>query len=546
MPTVGTSLRLQYRGAWAAGTLYRINDVVYYGGSSYVATAASTGQTPSSSSSYWGHLADQGVTGAAGPAGTAGATGPTGPAGAAGVKGDTGSTGPAGVAGPTGPKGDTGLTGATGPAGTTGAKGDTGATGPAGVAGPTGPAGATGATGATGPAGASGSALAVTVKTAAYTAAVNDLVLCNATGAAFTVTLPASPAANAVVAVKKIDTTTNIVTVVGSGGTTIDGDTTLTLNAPRSGATMQYDGTNWRIQSVAVTDTTTASAAASSGGSGLTLVQKTTNYTANAGELVAAAGTVTVTLPSTAASGAVIHVRKVDGSSQTVTVSSPVNIALDNAYLFTTSIALTSPNTSIEVYFDATDNIWRQFHSSPPMPAVPLAARSGYWYSNLLGPNTPTNAATQANNIYYLPLFIPRYTTISTLSVSVQASASASMRMGVFAVDAVTGQPSTVLSQSSTVSTSTTGQKLFTLPGNLSLSAGWYFFAIACDGAPTLYGNTATPTIGVDTSYANTASPSFGQTHMLLAFSGGNTTLTSNPTIGGAGNYGFAFAYRVA
>ncbi len=107
-----------------------------------------------------------------------------------------------------------------------------------------------------------------TVKTAAYTASAGELVLCNAAGGAFTVTLP--PAiAGSTVGVKKTDSGNNAVTVVGATGTvTIDGDTSgVLLNGDRTAATFVADGTNWRIQSTALLNATSSSGSSSGGGS---------------------------------------------------------------------------------------------------------------------------------------------------------------------------------------------------------------------------------------------------------------------------------------
>jgi hypothetical protein len=109
--------QLKWLGQWKASATYDPNDVVEYGGSSYVAVSSNSNTPPSSTAPAWNVLAAQGPQGAAGQAG---ATGPQG------AKGDTGAQGPAG------PKGDTG---AQGPAGPKGDKGDTGAQGPPGPTG---------------------------------------------------------------------------------------------------------------------------------------------------------------------------------------------------------------------------------------------------------------------------------------------------------------------------------------------------------------------------------------------------------------------------
>jgi hypothetical protein len=111
-----------WRGAYASGTAYGINDAVSYQGSSYICIAPTTGNVPTNVS-FWNILAQSGFTGYTGytgPSGSASATGATGPAGAAG------STGPAGV-GSTGPSGSPGATGYTGYTGAAGSGGVTGA-----------------------------------------------------------------------------------------------------------------------------------------------------------------------------------------------------------------------------------------------------------------------------------------------------------------------------------------------------------------------------------------------------------------------------------
>lgn len=107
-----------------------------------------------------------------------------------------------------------------------------------------------------------GRKLVATSKTTTYTAAAGDLVLANATSAGFTVSLPASPAAGDAVAVKKTDTSANVVTVVGSGGTTIDGDPNATIVSHNAGGIFTFDGSGWQVTAVSA-----ASASSGIGGS---------------------------------------------------------------------------------------------------------------------------------------------------------------------------------------------------------------------------------------------------------------------------------------
>lgn len=88
----------------------------------------------------------------------------------------------------------------------------------------------------------------LTTPTAAVTAAIGDVASCDATGAGFTVTLPALPATGATVTVRKSDATANVVTVAPSGGGTINGDPNATITAKGAGGTFMHTATNaWII-----------------------------------------------------------------------------------------------------------------------------------------------------------------------------------------------------------------------------------------------------------------------------------------------------------
>jgi hypothetical protein len=84
-------------------------------------------------------------------------------------------------------------------------------------------------------------------KTTAYTAAIgDDIVLCDATGAAFTVTLPAAATSSGmVVAVKKIDASANAITIDANASETIDGVTTKQLVSQWQSLTIACDGSAW-------------------------------------------------------------------------------------------------------------------------------------------------------------------------------------------------------------------------------------------------------------------------------------------------------------
>ena len=101
--------------------------------------------------------------------------------------------------------------------------------------------------------------LNVTSKTAAFTAldgetssSAHDVYLCDATSAAFAVTLPpptdADPAAGRVVTFKKTDASANAVTVTPDDvGETIDGATSYPLSSQYDFVTIISDGSVWHI-----------------------------------------------------------------------------------------------------------------------------------------------------------------------------------------------------------------------------------------------------------------------------------------------------------
>ncbi len=87
-----------------------------------------------------------------------------------------------------------------------------------------------------------GQVAATATKTAAYTCTADDYtVRCNASSGAFTVTLEASPVIGTIRVIKKIDSSTNAVTV-SANGKTIDGATTFNLSAQYNALMIQYAG----------------------------------------------------------------------------------------------------------------------------------------------------------------------------------------------------------------------------------------------------------------------------------------------------------------
>ena len=81
--------------------------------------------------------------------------------------------------------------------------------------------------------------------TSNYTANYGDIVLVDASGGAVTITLP-SPKAGAFINVKKIDSSSNAVTIDG-GGANIDGQASIQITTQYESYTLVSDGSNWWI-----------------------------------------------------------------------------------------------------------------------------------------------------------------------------------------------------------------------------------------------------------------------------------------------------------
>jgi hypothetical protein len=103
---------------------------------------------------------------------------------------------------------------------------------------------------------------ATAIKTAAYTAAANDLVRCDTSAGAFNITLPASPADGVMIGIVDIAGTfgTNNLTILPNTSKTIESDAT-SYNLDISGASVTFvyntSTTNWRLMETPSAGTTT-------------------------------------------------------------------------------------------------------------------------------------------------------------------------------------------------------------------------------------------------------------------------------------------------
>ncbi len=196
-----------------------------------------------------------------------GEQGPPGSAGIAGQEGSLGSPGDQGDAGPMGSigaRGLTGLKGAQGPRGLNGSEGDKGDRGDKGDKGERGAEvtideeklkalirqlSSGGGRGQLLLGWNRQRTLSTVAKTSAYTAtSVDHLITCDASGAAFTVTLPAiSGVPGITYHIKKTDSSANAVTVDGDASETIDGGTTATIATQFESIMIIAGASEWHV-----------------------------------------------------------------------------------------------------------------------------------------------------------------------------------------------------------------------------------------------------------------------------------------------------------
>lgn len=473
-----------------------------------------------------------------------GVTGPQGPAGPQGPVGPDGATGPAGVQGPQGPAGaqgtagTAGATGATGPAGAQGLTGATGSTGPPGTAGATGPAGPGLPTG-----GLAGQSLIKKTTPTDYDTAWQTLVPTggltgqilaktnnsdfNTSWSTIAGTMPTGGTIGQVLS--KVDgsnyntswsTIVGTVPLAGSGGqvlTKVDGSnynmswSNVTGTVPPAGAVGQV------LTKTGAGDYAMGWQAAAGGGasSGLTptAVQTAASVPATAGQLVlvsALSNPIQVTLPA-ATAGATVGVKRVDASSNTVTVVGATgSITIDgdpNLTLVTSDSAATLVGDGTNWQISATA-ILNAGTDTVQQIVVPTYT-ANYWYdrrSSAPGGAALVSTAAGAagvspvavNTVCYVPVFLHRQVTISTVGVitgSAAPTSGAAVKIGNFAMTPsfVPGAKSWEAAATQALGTVINTPISQAAGGSGILPAGWSFFGIAFNAtaAGSIYGVNA-------------------------------------------------------
>lgn len=199
------------------------------------------------------------------------------------------------------------------------------------------------------------------VKTTTYTAAVADLIPADASGGAFTITLPAAPADKSRIFIKKIDTSATAVTIARGGSDVFEktsGATSLTLALQFQSVLLTYNSSAavwYASYDLALPALDTRFSALM-----LATAVKTGAYTAVAGDYVPADATsagFAVTLPTAPADGTSVTVKKTDSSANTVTVTRGGSDVF-NASGGATTYALTRQNQGVRLVYKASGAIW--------------------------------------------------------------------------------------------------------------------------------------------------------------------------------------------
>jgi len=114
----------------------------------------------------------------------------------------------------------------------------------------------------------------------------------------------------------------------------------------------------------------------------------------------------------------------------------------------------------------------------------PLGYESGQYYATVL--NAAGSVPATANYTYYQPFYVGTTETWDRIAITTGAVTS-TVRLGIYNASA-DGKPTTVLLDAGTVSTTTAGTYAITI--SLTLSPGWYFFAVNSSATTALAGGT--------------------------------------------------------
>lgn len=264
-----------------------------------------------------------------------------------------------------------------------------------------------------------GGLTATAIQTAnGYTAVANDLVRCNTTAGAFSVTLPASPTDGDIVGFVDTHETFNTynLTVLAAGSKNIEGDATsliLDMNGTYIALVYNAVNTNWRVL-----ETPTGTGV-------VTTPIKTSAYTASVNDLVRCNTTsagFNVTLPTSPADGSIINIVDVASSGSFYTNNLTVLPGSGNTIEGDTSLLLDINGTYASLVYNASGTNWKILQT--PYGLLGNVSTSVTLSTITKGTgNTITNAV--AGTDYVAPGTATVFTKPQTPSTSVETAPSA-------------------------------------------------------------------------------------------------------------------------
>lgn len=337
-------------------------------------------------------------------------------------------------------------------------------------------------------------------KTGPYTAVARDLVLVDTTGGSVTITLPTGASAGALVGIRRTSAGSNTVTVQRGGSDTIavgtGTATSITLTLQDRTVILQSNGSgSWTpitgYQALSSLDTRYAKYL-------IPTTTKTGPYTAVARDLVpvdTTSGSVTITLPTSAAAGDMVGVRRISGGTNTATIQRGGSDTIAVGTGTATSITLTLQDRVVVLESDGA-GLWVPITGYQSLTSLDSRYQGPYRFYTGLDYRPPaTSAATRVltfGRAEYapFPVSISFNTDRISLEVTSAGTAGATINLGIYADDGF-GRPGARLIDAGAVAGDSTGVKLIAISPSLRIPEGicWLVaMPLGSGTAPTVRG----------------------------------------------------------
>jgi hypothetical protein len=163
---------------------------------------------------------------------------------------------------------------------------------------------------------------------------------------------------------------------------------------------------------------------------------------------------------------------------------------------------------------------------------VPIKTVASSWYSNtILSENQTTYTIANSNAMFITPFIANNTIVVSDLSIWCNGT-GATQEAKIFIYSSSNGKPLTQLAISSGINLATVGIKTFTLPSNLTLTAGttyWIGLIYKDFGVGSLYGNDGGKAIAISSD--NTTGTPYNTFVYPVSYASVPSTLTQGSLI---------------